>query len=809
MLHGKRNGDTNWYYHGGHLNRVPGGPEVIDEASSIHNSLSSSTMRAILSGSSPAWTIRVQKKNGTSWDDVYSTSVDLRSHLTGDLDEVALIMSFFVGVSRDKPGVLPAEIFNNSIWGTGFELSQFEPWIIDISDWRQREWDQHWKWLTGSTKSYGIEFDRPKTDLMHSPMGTAAAPEALRESDPELGICMKMGKDSKLVASGISDNRYIDSLVGPEPQPIVVCDADMFGIQAPFAAYARCKLLSVGSWGAERNIFSFGNAYAALPSISDNGIGIYWKPTTGTKGQIVARCFDSALGVIEVTTDDIEADQWSDRQIELGIAWTGDRGLSMGLVDRQFRLVIDGITIDSEVVNNFVLVKTKEMHVGADQTKDGAQMLFRSMTMFGDAVTNYDLNRAFEQNEEVFGNPSYETAGLDNRPGEAYLWNWYSSQAIGAWAEFNSYEATLEQWRTATENFGAGWFDITKWFYDLSETDQVAAVFNKESSSLYSIFELFDFLETTPPWKDDFTLLQPSADVLGYDDGPTGFNGWYDSSYMTNFLPGEREDFGDNFNTDPFSTSAGSMWYPGTSRNGRQFSKAIDFPLLIPPDKNKLVIWVDGAGVLEVSIPTDVYNTPIELCTAINTILSGYYANNEVLFFAAWTDGDESGIQFKSAVSGVPVAAASMFGCREDQRSNDVRGLIGLDSLGYGGRKSEFRATRWMLGDLHGGNSDDIFCLDSWSLLDFITSEDQHLTGMVIEEYGNVAAVFDSETSADKSVLERFTLVGWFGSAAEWQTGYMPSDIPGGAGIVPGMFDGATIAREDFDPVEWPNEIWT
>lgn len=817
VLHGKRKGDTDWYYHGGHLDRVPGGPESVDENSFAHNSVSSSVMKVIISGGAPLWTILVQKKNGTVWDDVYTTSADLRSHLTGDLDEVALILSLFSGVSIDQPAVLPSEILHQVIWGTEFELSQFEPWVIDTSNWKERDWDEHWKWLTGSTQNYWLEIQRPKTDLMHSPMGTSKAPDVLRESDADLGICLKTGPQTRLRATGIADNRYIDPLVGPEPQPLTVCDVDMFGYQAPFAAYMRSKLLAAGTWGVERNLFSFGNAYTVTPTPTDNGLGIYWKPTTATQGKFVARCYDSVSGWVEIETEEAEAAQWSDKPLDIGIAWTGSRGVSSGLEDKQLRIVVNGVTMASAVIDNFTLASTKEMHVGADQTKDGALMLFRSMAVYGDAVTDYDLTRAFVEVQDAFGNPSYETPDQSSRPGEADFWNWFSLQAKGAWAEFNAYDEALEQWRTATEMFGPGWFDLQNWITDLSDTDIISAIFNGGSTSFEALFEMFGFwgkdwpsLEWVgPPWRDDFVFLQPATDVLGYDNGPTGFNGWYDTAYMTNFLPNEREEFGDAYGTDPFSTSADSLWYPGTARDGYIKSKSIQFPLSVPPDKNLFVIWVDGTGALELNLEPGTYGSAAALVTELNSLLAAYYSNDEALYFDTWSEGGESGLIFANAVDDLQVAATSLFGCREDQKSNDARVLLGFAALGHGGKQSEFRAMRWMLGDLHGENSDDIFCLDSWSLLDFITSEDQHSSDFIVSEYGNVAAIFDSGTPADKSAFERFTLVGWFGAGAIWQTGYESGETPGPTGIDAAMFDSGSISFENFDAAEWPNEIWT
>lgn len=824
ILHGKRRSDLDWVFHGGHLDRVPGGPETADENTSTFNSLISANVRVVVSGGSPLWNILFQRNDGVNWVDVHSVDVDLRSHVSGDVNKVALLLSLFSATTTDQPGTLPADIFWQSIWGKRFELSQFEPWIIDIAEWSERSWDEHWRWLTGSITSYSVELERPKTDLVHYPVGTDNSPGELRISDPDLGICTWLNLDTILSATGISDNRYVDQDVGPAPQPVVVCDDELYGNQAPFAAYMRTRLLALDTVGDERTLFSFGDAYNATPSISDNGLGLSWRPTSGTMGQFVASCFDSVSGLVEIVSDEFDASEWSDVPLNIGIAWTGARGGDITRDDYELRIIVNGLTIASGVVGNFHLTGTASAFVGSDGTRDTCPMYFRAMTIFGDAISDYELERSFVIISNAFRNPSFEIADSSGRPGEAEFWNWESVQNIGGWAEFNGKDDAYDAWRTATEHFGPGWNGLENWIASFEALEAVSALFNGGSELYSAIFEMFGiwgkewapgWIWSGPPWRDDFVLRAPATDVLGPDTGPTGFNGWYDSAIGTNLLPMLFESFGEAFNTDPLSDSGTSNWYSGAGIDSHIEGKPLSEPITIPPDKKKFVVWTDISGVMELELTPGEYSTVSALASHLNSLLAPYYLGStpDVMYFDTWDRDGEKGLRFGAPAVGWPTlfAGASMFGCREDEKSGDARYVLGLVEYGPGGRRNDIRGTREMLGDLHGENSDDIFCLDGWSLLEFIQVIGSGVSGILTLSYGQTPALFNSSTIAAPNETEKFGLEEWFFSGAEWHTGYESGENPGPTGLDAAMFTYDTIVSsfEKFYPYDWEEELWS
>lgn len=823
MLHGKRGGDADWNFHGGHLDRVPGGPEATDENFSILNGVQSATVRIVVTGGSPTWTILMQRMDGLSWVDVHSVDVDLRSNMSGDLSNVALLLSLFSATTLNQPATLPTDILEQTIWGTEFELSQFEPWIVDIAEWWERDWDEHWRWLTASTTSFALDLMRPKTDLIHYPLGTPNAPDELRTGDADIGVCMRLNTDTILVATGLSDNRYIDEDVGPAPVPIVVCDVEGYGPSAPFAAYMKVKLLSAGTWGEERNLFSLGDPHVPVPTASENGLSIFWRPTSGTNGKFVLKCFDSVDGSIEIESSEYEAERWSDKELDIGVAWTGVRGQSAGLQNNQMRIVANGITIAQETVSNFYLSKTKKVFVGNDTRMNSASMLFRSMVMFGDPVTDYELNNSFEQPELGFRNESFENAANSERPGEAEYWDWVSVQQIGAWAEFNAYHEELEKWRTATEEFGPGWNDLQNWIDDFDDAESIAMLFNVGSTLYEAIFEMFGLWGKAwptktwsgPPWMDSYSFISPSTDTNGVGAGPTGFNGWYDSSFGTNFLPMLTEEFGEAFDTDPLSGLSSATWYPGSGHDGQIKGFALEEPIWVPPDKKDIVIWSDGHGAMEISIVPGEYATVSDLATHLNSLLDVYYAGTGILYFSVWEKDGEKGLQFGNSISdSSPIIAsgASLFGIREDNKEGDAREILGLVGYGPEGRRSDVRSMRWMMGDLHGEDSDDIFCFDSWSLLEFT----QIFLGGVFTDkltldYGMESALFDDGDLSNATCDEKYKLEKWFGASAVWQTGYESGETPGPTGIDAAMFtyDTSISSFEKFYPYDWEEELWT
>ncbi len=65
VLHGKREPDLDWQYHGGWLDRDPI-TEVIDENTIVLNGIADGNARVVISGGPPLWNVTVQYKSGTT-----------------------------------------------------------------------------------------------------------------------------------------------------------------------------------------------------------------------------------------------------------------------------------------------------------------------------------------------------------------------------------------------------------------------------------------------------------------------------------------------------------------------------------------------------------------------------------------------------------------------------------------------------------------------------------------------------------------------------------------------------------------------
>jgi len=810
MLHGKREADADWSHHSGHLDRVPSpGPEVVTESLATQNGITTGEVRVVVSGGAPLWNISMQYKSGGSWITVGSPlSVDLRSNMApAPPDEIGLIVSLFDGITKEYTGV-PEPWSLERVCFSEISVPQFEPWVPDLSSWSQRGWDQHWEWLTGSTAGYDMELRRPVTDLMHVPVGADRGPEDLRYSDPELGICSRLNADTSLFAVGNSDARYIEIFSSEKPEPLATCDAYSYGYKAPFAFYMRARFDAMETWGEDRAIVSFGDILNASPTPTDNGIGLYWKSTGATSGKFVVRIFDSGLS----DWDDLEYDipdvsEISDRQIDIGFAWTGIRGTSIGHDNYELRIVVDGLARASKINGGLLIRGTENARIGSYSSHKGFQGLFRYATVFGDPVTDQDMHSSFQAPEEPFSNPSFELPADSNRPGEAKDWNWYSFQQGTEWAEFNTQDPDYEQWQTAMEEFGPGWFDPDEWFDDISEAVLASALFNAGVTLYESTMEEFALwlvwsesgYVTGTPWRDDWIFLRPDQDVKGPYLGPTGFNGWYDQAAGSNKLPLEMEQLGEAWGNDPFSTSVGPLWHPGVQKDGAIKGSALTFPLTIPPDKNRMCVWADAIGIVPIVLTVGEYADATSLAAMIEA-----FWNTKVgdigLQFTAWTDGDDSGISFGWDGTST-VAHAAMFGVPEETKGADARAILGLIGFGPNGMQGKIKAKAWMLDYVAGTDPEDVFLLDHFSFMSFVIVTDTY-NGTYPLQYEHIEAIFDTGIP-DPTVVERFTLVGWFGPGSAWKPSYLPGDL------ADAMFDSGVNDMEEFIPANWPEEVWT
>ncbi len=802
MLHGKREADTDWQYHGGWLDRNPTG-EVVNENTIVANDIDGSNVRIVVSGGAPSWNVTEQYEDDATWYSANEFAIDLRSHVEPeDLDGVGIVASAFMGIGKTLPGLPPAWP-ESSVWFSEFELSQFEPWIPDVAYWSERDWDEHWRWLAGAVTEYDVELRRPVTDLLHVPLGAARAPVELRHSDADMGICTKLGFDTNLFAVGNSDDRYAEISESAPPQPLAVCDQQSYGRDAPFAVYMRLKLEDIGSWSTlpKKNIISFGDIHNELQTENDNGIGIYYQYFRGSR---VLTCVYYSNGKKYLRTDDLPFLDWSDELLDVGFAWTGARGVSIGRPNYELRIIVNGITRATAIVPNMTIAGTTTAQLGAMGETEGIRGLIRSVAVFCDPMTDYDLSKAFEGTRQPFCNPSYELPSDTGRPGEAKCWSWVSLQTGWEWAEFNAQEQNKDKWRTAMEEFGPGWNDLENWQDNIADADVLITMFNSgvtayesttENFSLWSVWNGSGWSAGTP-WRDDWVEIQPYEDTLGGGGGPTGFDGWYDNNYGTNVLPLELEEFGEAWQNDPFSAPG---WYPGIIMNGVVTGSALTFPVSIPPDKRLLTVYTEEHGVTPMELTVGEYGDAVDLAAMVQGIWEAHVGAGG-LVFSAWDAGATSGIRF--GWDGVtPGTHASMFGHLGAQKYNDARELLGLVGFGPDGITTGIQCRAWMLDASPEIGANDLVVLDSWSFAEFTVVSDTY-NGTYANEYALNAAVFDTAIS-DPTVVERFALKGWFGIDAEWKTDYLPAELSNA------MFDSETTDIEEFLPAEWPDELWT
>lgn len=800
VLHGKRPADVDWQYHGGLLDRA--GPDVIDEDTATLNGITSGEARIIISPSPPDWNVTIQYFDG-SWIDVHSFTIDFRSHMSGEPEEMGLVANLFAGVGDFS--------FDQQTFFSEVQVGQFEPWIADRSDWNWREWNLFWTELgLDSLVLYDSVLKRPKTDLIHVPEGTARGPVELRFSDPDLGICMKVGPQTNLTAYGNADDRYVE-LAPVIVEQLCVSDAEHYGLDAPFAFYMRGRFDAISAWGEVRNIVSFGDIHEASPTVSNNGIGLFWDTLGGDSGEFTARVYVTG-GWFDLSFFASDANEWSDQPIDIGFAWTGVRGISIGRPNYELRIVINGVTRIAAIVPDFALNdSTTVAYVGGMDSADGFQGLVRGVAIYGDAITDDALGRSFDDVGLNFLNPSFETAHPSNRPGEAANWIWESVGNAYEWAEFNGYDEDLEEWRTALEQFGQGWANLRFWISDLGDEGVVliTALFNAGITAYETFIELFalwgkEWPSMTwfgTPWRDDFVYLQPFEDTVGANNGPTGFDSWFDHLFGTNLLAMEYEEFEQAWGNDPFSTAPGASWHPGTGWDARIHGHAIEFPLKIEIDKRLLVIWTDLFDIVQLNLDVGTYDTPSALVTMLNTKLQVNVPASSLVVFDYWDDGVETGLLFGYKPSTwVYSAFASMFGNRGNQISNDARPALGLDSFGPDGVTTKLPVKAWMF-DVAPPVQDDeeLFFFDTYSLLEFSITTDI-LFGTYPLVYGEEPAIFDTGWRDVPAHAERFYLDGWFGVGAVWKSDL---DTPEYA-----LFDSGTVDLEEFDPAEWPEEIW-
>jgi len=386
-------------------------------------------------------------------------------------------------------------------------------------------------------------------------------------------------------------------------------------------------------------------------------------------------------------------------------------------------------------------------------------------------------------------NRFFETPDASGTPGEAEDWTWTSSQALGAWAEFNT---ALVEYLRDREDFAAGWDDCEDWIADLSDIIITVTLFNEGGGvyeSTYESFELWgDGVDVWPPWYDGEPAMIAPHEVVS-PPAPASAVGW-DSWYATLFggvlAPLPVEGFEESWDNDPFSTSGAYQWWPGIARNGTFYGKPLDFPVTIEPNKTKLHL-VRGAPltIYTVELTTGQYADSTALVAELNTQLGvAMGVTPHSLGFTSYTDAEtgKDGVRFgwdqlTTGSDGFVLAAAP-----GDDYWNDARQTLGFAS--FDPRASYNQVTlpvSILAAPPVGADPDDVWWMDSWSFVVFRPYYDYYAWGgWGVIEYNLDPALFGGPFLPSWTLAEMFYIARWAGG--DWV-----SDITGF--VVPAMFN--------------------
>jgi len=873
VLHGKRPHDTDWIYIPQLWSRSPASPPWVTIPA---NGLSDDLIRVVVGGGTMS-PYSMHRWDGAAWVELYSSSTNLTVFWPpfGDFRNfIFLTADLFAGsalVQPGSPGVWP----DAETWFQRIELSQFEPWVLDKSEWGYREWEDHWSWLVApSNPQYFIERRRPVMDMLHKTPGIRGGPTILRTSDEDLGVCVEFNDKTYLQALDPHDLSGYDLTQITTP---VVMDDVMYGHQAPFAMLGRFKFTDMDQWSRTLPCYIMA---AGLPWTSATpgwtGIGICWKYGGGiADGKLCLRAWDDNLGLWVELEYQFNGSDWADRPIDLGFAWSGARGDIAGRPLYELRLVVNGLTVASVInpsirVRNSYQITIGNGGIGLLGTTNaiGFIGMFREAMVFADPMSDADMREAWHDSSGL-DNPSFEVPAT--RPGEALSWAWRSVQAVGGWASFNDYLPELEEWATAYEMFDAGFFQPHVWEYE-NEADRLAAVgftaddvgllawqrdtntiwqltsdspitwlnleletneswiaafavllstvFNLGSlvyESLSELFAIWDFSAEhggppgtiiSTPWLQSYNLVSPAEDNLGPLGKPTGFHGWLDIITGLMDYPIEVEEFGEAWSTDPLSTATGSIWIPGSAVDGVLRGRPLTFPLKVVTDRRFLVVYTDDSMVVLLELTTGEYADAPALSAMLEAKWVAAVGPGTGVRFSNWTDGVDSGLTF--GWDGGPwtfISWSSMFGVRRSVVNNDARRDLGFVFSEHDNFGRVAMPAAEVMTVPTGTVADEMFLLDQWSFLLFDTMIDPYMSGMFALDYQAEPAVFGMfDGTPDPTIIERYTLVGWFGTGAVWVPS-LPDNppVPGGPWA---LFDSGTHKWELFEDTLWPDNLY-
>lgn len=833
LMHGKRSHEADWIYHGT-FGQGEGSWPPSDVQTVPWNGVDSGKVRFVISGGSPSWQILCQYWDGSAWQTLNTNNHDFLSDLPPGFESyIAFIPYLFSGPTALNTGPVPPVPILTSYFDQ-ISASQFEPFVLDTAEWSFRDRIKQYEWISGPWwgDHIGIEpllVPMGSTDLGHFPSGSGREPTELRTFDQDLGWCVRFGPSSILVGRGQGEFLGIEAGIKGN-HPLVTADTKAYGPAAPFSMVHRYKFENMASWSTRRGLIDFGKTTqeAPFPLPGESGIGFFWEPASGPNpNRLVARIWNTGdgSGVWTELSFQFEPEDWDGRPVDIGIAWTGARGVeSGGRPNYEFRLLVNGRTVDSVVLGDAIEISSSaRVAIGASPQAgfftftDSFEGLWAGGMCFSDAMSDYQLEKSWERHSLPFVNDSFETEATDGRPGEAYDWDWQNVQQVGGWADFNSYDMDLDPWYRALESFEAGWDDNQLWIDTFDSLALISALFNAMSGPYRTTVETFDLWSfpditplppasyTGPPWRTDFQEWR--TDDADQPGGAVGFSSWYDHLAAVLTFPLGVESFDEAWGNDPFSTGTGPLWQPGTASTARLYGRWID-PPMIAAGQNRMLLYRGLTDeVAELTLTAAASYTAASLQVELDTALSAALPGPHALSFEVEEDSTTGKLRVSFGWDRATIASESfMFMALKREFYNDARPSLGLDLVGTDGKMNGVDYAASLISALPlGFSSDDVFVADCWSFSSFSIANDP-ATGMWFPlVYDQAGAIFDT-TIGVNTYLEQFLLAGWFGAGAVWKPAYFGPDL------TPVTFDFGTIDQdtiETFIAAQWPDEIWT
>ena len=346
-----------------------------DVTSAPWNGIDSGKVRLVISGGSPSWQIVAQYWDGAAWQDLNNNADDLFSGIPPGYEQYLVLIGYlFSGPTAVNP--VPATTWPVlTSYFDSIQVSQFHPFILDTAVWTLRDMNRKFHWLTPPTGThYGVEpllVEFGRTDLFHFRPGSGLAPTDLRTYDRDVGWAVRLGQHTLIGGMG-PDDRMAIAGGGATSLPLVAAEVSFLGSGAPFATVHRWKFEKMDTWAERRGLVDFGKTVqeGVVPDVGKSGIGFFWEPASGPDpNRLIARIWNEAdgAGVWTELEYPFEPADWDERPVDIGIAWTGARGVyAGGRQDYEFRLLVNGRTVDSIVVGSSARIEaTTRLSIGS------------------------------------------------------------------------------------------------------------------------------------------------------------------------------------------------------------------------------------------------------------------------------------------------------------------------------------------------------------------------------------------------------------------------------------------------------------